>query len=135
MEDGVAGALEDAGLNLFSVEMIVLTGCGWIADGMETTSLSLLLPVLKDDWSLSSGNLATLSATASVGQAVGAVVCGAAADVFGRRRSFVWSLAVVGIFGLASAFARSFATYAALRACMGLGVGGSLSVAVTSASA
>ena len=85
--DAVAAALEDAGLTAFSLEMVVLTGCGWVADGLETTSLSLLLPVLQESWGLSSRQLATLSSTSAVGQAVGAVACGAAADALGRRRA------------------------------------------------
>lgn len=61
----------------------------------------------------------------------GGYAWGAFADAYGRRRCLMVSLAVNSIFGVFSAFARSFFSLLVFRFLSGLGVGGSIPVIFT----
>ncbi|KAH8067642.1 N-methylnicotinate transmembrane transporter [Aureococcus anophagefferens] len=54
----VDAALEEAGFNAVSVEVLLITGLGWFADGLETSALSVLLPALATEFSATAGELA-----------------------------------------------------------------------------
>ncbi|KAH8062433.1 N-methylnicotinate transmembrane transporter [Aureococcus anophagefferens] len=76
----VDAALEEAGFNAVSVEVLLITGLGWFADGLETSALSVLLPALATEFSATAGELAAFASAVAAGQAVGAFGWGAVAD-------------------------------------------------------
>ena len=123
-------ALDRAGITWFSFRVCMICGFGWLADGVEGQVLSFMLPTLEERWNLTATELASLAACVSVGQALGAVIWGAVADSYGRRKAYLGSLLVASLFGTCSAFAPHFASYLVLRAATGFGIGGNLPVSI-----
>ena len=56
----------------------------------------------------------------------GALVFGLGSDIIGRRKTFFITLAIVSVFGFATAWAPNYVTTAALMGVVGLGVGGNM---------
>ena len=65
------------------------------------------------------------------GMFVGANVLSVLADRLGRRRVFLWNLAIYSLFTLAAAFSPNLAWLAVLRFCAGFGLGGELTLSDT----
>ena len=117
-----------------AVWIMLLCGFGWVSDGAEGVVLSYMLPTLEDAWHLSHAKLGIMPTSISAGQALGSVFWGALADVIGRRKVFLLSLAFTVVFGLASSFSPGFYSYCALRLATGFAIGGNLPLAVSVAS-
>ena len=128
----VDAALEEAGFNAVSVEVLLITGLGWFADGLETSALSVLLPALATEFSATAGELAAFASAVAAGQAVGAFGWGAVADARGRRGAFVASLALAASVDAAAGSAPSFRWLLALKALAGVGCGGNIAVTLAS---
>ena len=130
--DTYGAALDAIGLGAFSLRVFLLAGLGWISDGAEAAVLSYMLPALQHEHGLTEAQLGTISSVLAGAQAVGAVFWGYSADVAGRRRSFLASVSLTAVLGLASAAAgANLYLYVALRAATGFAIGGNLPLAVT----
>lgn len=121
-------ALEGVGYGRFQRRLLVVCGLGWAADAMEVMLLSFALPALSDEWGLDPSRKAALAGAVFVGMLAGSLFWGRWADRLGRRGAFVATIAFDSVFGLASAFAPSFASFVVLRVLTGFGVGGTLPV-------
>ena len=130
--DTYGAALDAIGLGAFSLRVFLLAGLGWISDGAEAAVLSYMLPALREQHGLTEADLGAISSALAGAQAVGAVFWGYSADVAGRRRSFLASVSLTAVLGLASAASgTSLYVYVALRAATGFAIGGNLPLAVT----
>ena len=98
-----------AGFGRFQWLLLCYTGLAWLADACEVMLLSFLGPAARCEWGLSPGAESALSSVVFVGMLAGVSSLGALADAVGRRLGFLISAAVLGLAGLASAFAPSFA--------------------------
>jgi len=106
-------------------------GFGWMFDAMDVGLLSFILVMLKQEWGLTPSESGWLGTMNMVGMAIGAFLGGFAADRWGRRPVFLYTLALFGLASVGSAAATGFATMLALRFLMGLGLGAELPVAST----
>jgi MFS family permease len=114
--------------------VVVALGITWMLDGLETTLVGAIGPVLMrpDTLNLSSTQLGGTATAYLAGAVVGALVFGRLTDLFGRKRLFMVTLAVYLLATLASGAAWSFASFSVLRFITGAGIGGEYS-AVNSA--
>ena len=123
------------GLGAFSLRLFQLAGLGSISDGAEAAVLvhaSRTAARVQHEHGLTEAQLGTISSVLAGAQAVGAVFWGYSADVAGRRRSFLASVSLTAVLGLASAAAgANLYLYVALRAATGFAIGGNLPLAVT----
>ncbi|QDZ18778.1 MFS general substrate transporter [Chloropicon primus] len=111
---------------------LLLFQCGlsWACDAAEMMLLSFLVPritpVLMPDASKEErdhyGFL--LSAITFIGIWLGALVFGRVSDQLGRKPGYLISTAMVGFFGILCSFAQTMNTLIALRAVVGIGLGG-----------
>jgi AAHS family 4-hydroxybenzoate transporter-like MFS transporter len=103
-------------------------------DGYDISAIGLAVPSLIKAWSLPPAAFTQAFALSSVGIMVGALLAGPAADLFGRKPTLLASVALFGVFSLASAWAESLTTLVALRFFTGIGMGGVMptTVALTS---
>ncbi|MDH2401817.1 aromatic acid/H+ symport family MFS transporter [Bradyrhizobium sp. SSUT18] len=110
--------------------------CGLIQmlDGYDLISIGLAIPSLAKEWSLPSAAFTPAFVSSSIGIMVGAMLAGPAADLFGRKPTLLISVALFGLFSLASAWANSLPMLVALRFVTGIGIGGVMptTVALTS---
>ena len=115
-----AEALDNIGLGRFSLKIFLLAGLGWISDGAEAAVLSYMLPALRQQHGLQEADLGAISSLLSGAQALGAMFWGYCADTLGRRPSFLASVGLTALLGMASAASGgSLEAYVLLRALTG----------------
>ncbi|GCC33573.1 hypothetical protein chiPu_0012043 [Chiloscyllium punctatum] len=121
-------AVEETGFGTFHIVLLVI--CGWAnaSDAVEILCVSFLLPTARCDLYLSTADMGWLTASVFLGMMVGGYMWGVLADLKGRQRILVLSLAVNGIFGAVSSLASNYWQFLLLRFISGVGVGGSIPV-------
>ncbi|XP_078388701.1 synaptic vesicle glycoprotein 2C [Cetorhinus maximus] len=121
-------AVEETGFGTFHVALLVI--CGWAnaSDAIEIMCVSFLLPTARCDLHLSTADMGWLTASIFLGMMIGGYVWGVLADLKGRQKILVFSLAVNGVFGAVSSLAYNYWQFLLLRFISGIGVGGSLPV-------
>lgn len=97
-----------------------------ILDGFDTTMMGFIAPALIDDWGIARHDLGPLMMSGLVGLAIGSLISGPLADRFGRKLVIIYSVALFGLWCLASAFANDLTTLTALRFLTGVGLGASM---------
>ena len=122
----------------FHTRLVLGLGTAWILDGLEITIASSVSGKLTQASTL---NLSTTQASAIgtvylVGEVVGALVFGRLSDKLGRRKLFMWTLAIylvgTGLSALAFKGGGGLVYFYATRFVAGTGIGGEYS-AVNSA--
>lgn len=121
-------AIMDIGMGRYQWELFALCGFGWTADNLWLQGVALTLPQLSAEFGVSDTYVRYTTLALFVGLCVGAAFWGTAADVFGRRIAFNFTLLIAGIFGLAAGGGPTWVGVCSLYACLGFGVGGSLPV-------
>ncbi|CAL1283222.1 unnamed protein product [Larinioides sclopetarius] len=126
--DGLTFTVDDAvnraGYGKFQIRLLILAGVGWIADACEIFILSVIGDFLACDWSMHRWQIALLTSIVFVGISIGSPVFGILADLYGRKKSLVGSLALLFVFGSVSAASPSYVWMVVFRGCMGFAVGG-----------
>ncbi len=102
-----------------------------IVDGIDISIMGFIAPVLKQQWGVTTTELAPVMSAALVGLAIGAVVSGPLADKFGRKKVLITSLFGFGIFTLVAALATNVNELMIYRLIAGLFMGGVMPQAVT----
>jgi MFS family permease len=70
-------------------------------DGTELILMSLLVPIIKNEWGISTTWISVLTSSFYIGAAVGSYITGHMADTYGRRPSIIFSSICMVIFTLA----------------------------------
>jgi MFS family permease len=109
---------------------IVLGGCflAYLFDAVEIVLLSLALPAIRHDLSLSATQAGLLATATLLGIGVSSVAGGYVADNFGRKKALTASLAIFGIFTAAILVVPSYPVFLILRFLAGIGLGAVWSV-------
>ncbi|HTX02049.1 MAG TPA: MFS transporter [Candidatus Acidoferrales bacterium] len=106
----------------------VVTGLGitWVLDGLEVTIVGAIGPRLQQPTGLGLSAIQVGEAATAylIGAAAGALIFGDLTDRFGRKRLFLFTLALYMMTTLATAFSWNFWSFAIFRALAGTGIGG-----------
>lgn len=86
--------------------------------------LTFLGRAVKCEWNVTAAQLGVLVSVVFAGMSIGGPLWGCISDGWGRRTSFIMSLACTTVFGFASAAAGSFAQLLACRFFVGVGIQG-----------
>lgn len=100
-------------------------------DGLDLQLLSLLAPVIIEEWSVSRTEFGPALAAALFGMAIGSIVGGWIADRFGRLITLIGSMAVFGLATVLIGFVDNVASLAGLRVLAGLGFGAAAPAGMT----
>lgn len=116
------------------VRVVAALGITWMLDGLEGGVGGALSGALKqrDTLGFSDAQLELSSTFYLAGTVVGALVFGYLADRYGRRKLFLWTLAVYVCATTATACSWNLLTFTICRTLTGAGIGGEYS-AITSA--
>lgn len=119
----IAARLERLPLSGFHRKLLLIGGLGYMFDGLDSSSLAFLLPVVSKLWHLTSAQTGFVASSTYIGYFFGAFLSGVLADVIGRRRIMMSALAIYCCASLASATATDWHTFFALRVVAGFGSG------------
>ena len=97
---------------------------GWVLDAFDFFVVIFLVDTLATHFAVEKKTIVWTISIALALRPVGALLFGALADRFGRRLPLVICVVYFSSVTLLSAFAPNYATFAALRALYGIGMGG-----------
>ncbi|WP_206951777.1 MFS transporter [Trinickia acidisoli] len=103
--------------------VLVLGFCIIALEGFDLAVMGFIVPVLKQQWHLTSRALGPALSAAQIGLVLGAVAAGPLADRLGRKSVLLLSVAVFGATTLLAATADSLPQLILFRFLTGLGVG------------
>ncbi|MFI5718948.1 MFS transporter [Nocardia sp. NPDC051750] len=122
--NGVSTVTDSIGLTWRHWLYFVLITLVLLADGMEVTMVSHTFPSLAKEWGVSVGGGITLVVTGGfIAMAVGALVAGRLADLFGRKSVLVSATLLFAVTTALGATSANFTAFTAWRflACLGIG--------------
>lgn len=127
----ILAVLDELPVNRFHWKLVLLSGLGWMFDGMDTILLSLVLPVLALGWQLSPTQVGLVGTVDRLGALCGAALAGLLADRYGRRALFQATLLIYSLGTGLLALAASLSSFLFIRFFVGMGLGGELPVVAT----
>lgn len=117
-------SLECLGMGKFQYFLLILCGLNFMSDALEVNLLSYLSACTSDTWSLSSSEQASLSGVVFIGIMVGSIYWGSFADIYGRRKTFIYSSCLILLGGVVTTFVTNFLSLIFIRFLVGVGIGG-----------
>lgn len=97
---------------------------GWILDAFDFFVVIFLVDTLAANFQVEKKAIVWTISIALAMRPVGALIFGALADRFGRRRPLIACVLYFSVITMLSAFAPNYATFVLLRALYGIGMGG-----------
>ncbi|BCW86639.1 MFS transporter (plasmid) [Arthrobacter sp. NicSoilE8] len=108
----------------------VIAGLASYVDGAALTVNGIALVIYQQTIGLTADQVGLLTAMVTVGLAIGALVGGRLGDLYGRRKVFIATMAVIMLGSLAPTFSTDFTVLLAGITLLGLGVGADLPVSL-----
>ena len=114
--------------------MLFIASFGGFLVTFLSSGINVALPLIGDEFHVSAVTLSWVSASYILVAAATLLPMGRVADMFGRKRMFIWGMVIFSAFSLGSAFAPSAPILLVLRALHGIGLalGSVTSVALVS---
>ena len=128
---GALAVLDNLPVNRFHWRLVLLSGLGWMFDGMDTILLSLVLPALAVGWQLSPTQVGLVGTVDRFGALCGAALAGLLADRYGRRALFQATLLIYSLGTGLLALTANLSSFLFIRFFVGMGLGGELPVVAT----
>ncbi|CAB3760714.1 MFS transporter [Paraburkholderia humisilvae] len=119
----VAARLERLPLSGFHRKLLIIGGLGYLFDGLDSSSLAFLLPIVSKLWHLGSAQTGLVASSTYIGYFFGAFLSGVTADVIGRRRIMMSALSIYCVASFASGLVDNWHAFFALRIIAGFGSG------------
>jgi AAHS family 4-hydroxybenzoate transporter-like MFS transporter len=126
----VEEALENQPFGALQLRVVLLCALVQAFDGFDLGTIGMAAPSLSKAWGVAPPLFTTAFVMSSVGILFGALLSGPLGDRFGRKPLLIISVAFIGIFSVASAFAWSIPSITVMRFMTGLGIGGAMPVTV-----
>ena len=124
-------ALDDAKPNRFQMKILFTAGMGFFTDAYDLFVIGIVVKIVTDQWHLDSSQTALLASSTLAASAVGALVFGRIADMFGRKRIYGLEVLILAVGAIASAFAPNITWLIIFRCILGIGIGGDYPVSAT----
>ena len=117
-------AIELLGMGRFQYDILIAAGLCFAADAMEVLLLSFLAVILHVEWNLSERQTDSIISVVFAGAMIGTLILGPLGDRIGRKPVFTLTAAIIAIFGLGTAFCKTYEWLLVARFMVGFGVGG-----------
>ncbi|SDD49123.1 MFS transporter [Sporomusa acidovorans] len=120
----VAAKLDRLPLSRFHYKLLTINGFAWAFDAFDVGLITFIATALIQAWHLSPAQVGVLLSSGLFGMMAGAFISGPAADRFGRKAVFQWTMLIFSVASLACALAWDFTSLICFRFLVGLGLGG-----------
>src|SRR5579871_2004867 len=127
----VLAALDDSKLSGFHLKAMLTSGMGFFTDAYDLFIIGVVLAILTPLWNLSKLDVSLIGSTSLIAAALGSVVFGRLADYVGRRSIYGYTLIVLALGAIASAFSPNVVWLLIFRFILGLGIGGDYPLSAT----
>lgn len=110
----------------FSFRQLLVLGICFLAamiDGFDIMLVPFTAPAIIQDWGVSSQEIGFLFSAGLLGMALGSMLLGSLADIYGRRPVITVAMMTAGLATSATIFATDIAQVIALRTVAGIGLG------------
>jgi len=124
-------SLDDAKPNRFQMKIMFVSGMGFFTDAYDLFVIGIVVKIVTDQWHLSTTQVSLLSSTTLAASAVGALVFGRIADIFGRKKMYGIEVLILAAGAIASAFSPNITWLIIFRIVLGIGIGGDYPVSAT----
>ncbi len=125
----VVARLERLPVGPWHVRTRLILGTATFFDAVDVLAISFALPVLAVEWQLTTGQTGRVISAVFLGQIVGSLGAGWAAERYGRLRVATVTVMVFAVMSLACALAWDAPSLTAFRFVQGIGLGGEVPVA------
>lgn len=129
--EAVIGRAERLPVTALHRRVMVILGFGTFFDAYDTLAIASALTVIFSSLHIDFLATGALIGVGYIGQLLGALVFGILSEAWGRKRSFIVALCVMGLFSIGSALAWNLQSLAISRALLGIGLGGEAPIAGT----
>lgn len=120
----VSEEMRGAPLSGFHIRFAVLIGAILFLDGYDLFNAAYVAPYVRQEWGLGAEQIGVMLSIGLAGLAGGALLQGPLADRFGRRRTTLAAVWLLGLASLSLAFlAHNFQVFCAIRLVLGLALG------------
>jgi putative MFS transporter len=127
----IAARLDRLPVSSWHIRVRLILGIATFFDAVDLLAISFALPAIVGPWHLSPQQVGGIISAAFIGQLIGAVVAGWAAEMFGRLRTVTIAVALFGVMSFACAFAWDAQSLIAFRFIQGIGLGAEVPIATT----
>ena len=131
MTINVSQVIDDSRLNSFHFRVLGLCAALIFCDGFDMNGIGYAAPTIVPALHISREMLGPVFSAGVFGLTLGALAFGWLGDTFGRKRMFLLTGLMFGVFSLATATAHSVGQLTLWRFLTGLGLGGGAPLAVT----
>ncbi|WP_231493487.1 MFS transporter [Alicyclobacillus macrosporangiidus] len=125
-----ARAVEE-GLNRYHWKTLWSSMAGYAMDGLDLMVLSYVLSLVMKDLHLTSAQAGSISTITLMGSVLGGYLFGILADIYGRVRTFAYSILIFSIFTGLTAFVHNLFWFDVTRFIAGIGLGGEFGIGMT----
>ena len=101
--------------------VFVLVMIAYFFDQLDNWNFGYIAPALRSSWGLGLERIATINSAYFVGMTVGGLLGGFCSDRFGRRRVFLYGMALFSTASVVNGLAGGFGLFVAARALTGVG--------------
>jgi MFS transporter, putative metabolite:H+ symporter len=129
--EAIVGRAERLPVTGLHRRIMIILGFGTFFDAFDTLAIASALTVIFSSLHIDFIATGMLIGAGYVGQLIGALLFGVLSEVWGRKKSFIVALSVMGLFSIGSALAWNLQSLALSRALLGIGLGGEAPIAGT----
>lgn len=128
--DEVAAVVDNALLRSLHWRVVAICALILLIDGYDILAMAMIVPSLAEQWSIPAASFSLALAACIAGVAIGSALAGKAGDRFGRRQTLLTFLAAGSVATAVTAFASSQAELITWRLLTGVGLGGTIPLAL-----
>ncbi|CAE7598508.1 svop [Symbiodinium sp. CCMP2456] len=124
-EKSLAEVFDMVGFGRFQMRLLLIAGCGFMADSIEVGVVTFLERKIPEEWPEAEGwALNALSMSVFGTKLLGSFIWGSLSDRLGRRRAFLLANVFLLVTGCLSAASPSYTWLVVARGLVGLAIGG-----------
>ncbi|MGN6579911.1 MAG: MFS transporter [Bordetella sp.] len=119
----ISDRLERLPFSRFHLTLLLIGGLGLAFEALDAGIIAFIIPSLRTQWGLTSGQVGWIASSTYVGFLVGALLSGMLGDRYGRKKVMMWALLLFCVATFINAFANNYHEFYTLRMIAGIGMG------------